>query len=78
MAARLPLASGYDARLRRDGLPRVLRAAPAEPHRAAEPGIGPRAAESRPVLRIAALISAVALGGLAIFALALVALLRAP
>ena len=77
MATRLPLASGYEARLRRDGLPRALRAHPAGPIPAAKRESWLFAADSRPVLRIATIISAIALGGFGIFALALVALLRA-
>ena len=75
MAARLPLATGYAARLRRDELPRMLRASPAELRPAAERGSGLFTAESKPVLRIAARISTVALGGFGIFSLALVVLL---
>ena len=78
MATRLPLATGYDAGLRRTELARVLRAAPMEQHLAAVRGSGLFAAESRPVLRIAAIICMIALSGLGIFALALVAVLTAP
>ena len=78
MATRLQLASGYDARLRRDGLPRPLRERRAGSNHRSEPFSGVFAAESRSVLRAAAIISALALGGFGIIAVALVATLAAP
>jgi hypothetical protein len=78
MAAQLQLASGYAARLRRDELPGVLRAPPVEPHPGTGRESGLFAPESRPVLRIAAIISTVALGSLGILAVALAAVLNVP
>jgi len=78
MATRLQLASGYDARLRRDELPRPLRERPVELTYRLAPFPGVFAAESRSVLRVAAIISALALGGFGIVAVALIATLAAP
>jgi len=78
MATRLQLASGYDARLRREELPRPLRERRAEATYRYEPFSSVFAAESRSVLRVAAIISALALGGFGIIALTLVATLAAP
>jgi hypothetical protein len=78
MATRLPPASGYETRVRRDLFPRAPRQ-----DRGASPGGANGewslfAPESRPVLRIAAIISAFALMAFGIVAVALFALLSTP
>ncbi len=78
MAMRLPLASGYDARVLRDRLPRMLITDRTDRPEGADRGSTLLAPESRPVLQAAAVISAVALGGLAIVAVALLAAVRLP